>query len=121
MLKEEDNKQALPFASRSADHEPLAAKDEDPSDDKAGQNHPITQTVSEDNKKPKLESKTKQETKPEIKPVVPDAPTGAPPQQRSVTIAGRRLKLTASFDHFWTFIVERKAMDDRRRAGMPPP
>jgi hypothetical protein len=118
MSKEEDNKQALPFASRSADHKPLAAKDEDPSDDKAGQNHPITQIVSEDNKKPKLDSKTKQETKPEIKPVVPD---GAPPQRRNVTIAGKRLQLTAAFDHFWSFIVARKTMDDRRRAGMPPP
>ncbi|TDL26366.1 chromo-domain-containing protein [Rickenella mellea] len=49
--------------------------------------------------------------------------TGQASRQGSniVTIAGKKIKTTEVFDTFWRFAAERKAIDDRRRAGLPPP
>ncbi|GLB44616.1 putative chromo (CHRromatin Organisation MOdifier) domain containing protein [Lyophyllum shimeji] len=38
-----------------------------------------------------------------------------------ITIKGITLQPTVVFDTFWQFAAERKAIDDRRRAGMPQP
>ncbi|RDB19676.1 hypothetical protein Hypma_013317 [Hypsizygus marmoreus] len=38
-----------------------------------------------------------------------------------ITIQGVTLHPTVVFDTFWRFAAERKAIDDRRRSGMPPP
>lgn len=38
-----------------------------------------------------------------------------------MTICGVRLRPTVAFDTFWRFAAERKAIDDRRRAGEPAP
>jgi hypothetical protein len=117
---EKDEQKPLPFASRSIDSKRHTLKDEknrDESDDEKEQRHPPVLTSLhdfDDEKKPK----SKLEPKAEIKPVVLD---NHPPQRRTVTIAGEKLPLAVSFDPFWRFIAERKAIDDRRRAGMPPP
>ncbi|KAG6865340.1 hypothetical protein C0991_003377 [Blastosporella zonata] len=39
----------------------------------------------------------------------------------SITIKGITLHPTVVFDTFWRFAAERKAIDDRRRAGLPQP
>jgi hypothetical protein len=39
----------------------------------------------------------------------------------SVTIKDIALKPTPVFDAFWYWVAERKAIDDRRRAGEPAP
>ena len=39
----------------------------------------------------------------------------------SIKICGVRLRPTVAFDTFWRFAAERKAIDDRRRAGEPAP
>ncbi|CAA7262619.1 unnamed protein product [Cyclocybe aegerita] len=39
----------------------------------------------------------------------------------SITISGKTLHPTVAFDTFWRFAAERKAIDDRRRAGLPAP
>ncbi|KAF5375397.1 hypothetical protein D9615_007996 [Tricholomella constricta] len=38
-----------------------------------------------------------------------------------ITIKGITFQPTVVFDTFWHFVTERKAIDDRRRAGMPQP
>ena len=38
-----------------------------------------------------------------------------------ITVCGVRLSPTVAFDTFWRFAAERKAIDDRRRAGEPAP
>ena len=38
-----------------------------------------------------------------------------------MTISGILLRPTVAFDTFWRFAAERKAIDDRRRAGKPAP
>lgn len=45
----------------------------------------------------------------------------AQPAFESITISGVVLKPTVIFDAFWKFAAERKAIDDRRRAGESPP
>ncbi|KAF9477996.1 hypothetical protein BDN70DRAFT_836922 [Pholiota conissans] len=39
----------------------------------------------------------------------------------SITICGIELRPSIAFDTFWRFSAERKAIDDRRRAGLPAP
>ena len=41
--------------------------------------------------------------------------------QEPITINGVLLRPTVAFDTFWRFAAERKAIDDRRRAGEPAP
>jgi len=41
--------------------------------------------------------------------------------RESIVISGVTLKPTIAFDTFWKFAAERKALDDRRRAGKPSP
>ena len=43
------------------------------------------------------------------------------PLLRTITIKGVQLQPTVAFDTFWRFAAERKAIDDRRRSGMPAP
>lgn len=38
-----------------------------------------------------------------------------------ITINGIRLRPTIVFNTFWRFAAERKAVDDRKRAGLPKP
>ena len=38
-----------------------------------------------------------------------------------IAISGILLRPTVAFDTFWRFAAERKAIDDRRRAGEPAP
>jgi len=38
-----------------------------------------------------------------------------------IIISGVHLRPTVAFDTFWRFAAERKAIDDRRRAGKPAP
>jgi hypothetical protein len=38
-----------------------------------------------------------------------------------ITVCGIELRPTVAFDTFWRVAAERKAMDDRRRAGLPAP
>lgn len=38
-----------------------------------------------------------------------------------IIISGVHLRPTVAFDTFWQFAAERKAIDDRRRAGEPTP
>jgi hypothetical protein len=38
-----------------------------------------------------------------------------------ITISGVILRPTVAFDTFWRFAAERKALDDKRRAGEPAP
>jgi hypothetical protein len=38
-----------------------------------------------------------------------------------IKISGVHLRPTVAFDTFWRFAAERKAIDDRRRAGEPAP
>jgi len=38
-----------------------------------------------------------------------------------IEIDGVELRTTVAFDTFWRFAAERKAMDDKRRAGLPAP
>ena len=113
---ERDEQRPLSFASRSNDSKQLTIKDEKNRDgfDDEQSHHPVltSQDDFKDEKKPKPEPKS------EVKPVVLD---NRPSQRRTVTIAGEKLHLTASFDPFWRFIAERKAIDHRRRAGMQPP
>jgi len=40
---------------------------------------------------------------------------------RPILLKGQTLRPTAVFDTFWQFATERKAIDDRRRAGMVQP
>lgn len=49
------------------------------------------------------------------------APAASKPSLSPVTINGVTLKPTVVFDTFWYWVAERKAMDDRRRAGEPAP
>lgn len=39
----------------------------------------------------------------------------------AIVIKGVQLKPTVVFDTFWRFAAKRKAIDDRRRSGMPQP
>ena len=43
------------------------------------------------------------------------------PAPKSITISGISLRPTVAFDTFWRFAAERKAIDDKRRAGEPAP
>lgn len=43
------------------------------------------------------------------------------PFTEPITVCGVELRPTVAFDTFWRFAAERKAIDDKRRAGMPPP
>jgi hypothetical protein len=45
--------------------------------------------------------------------------TSQPP--KSITIRGQKLVPSVVFDTFWHFASERKAMDDKRRAGLAEP
>ena len=40
---------------------------------------------------------------------------------KRITLKGIQLQPTVVFDTFWRFAAERKAVDDRRRAGWPQP
>ncbi|KDR74070.1 hypothetical protein GALMADRAFT_124287 [Galerina marginata CBS 339.88] len=53
-----------------------------------------------------------------------DASAGIPsplPFSEPITICDIELRPTIAFDTFWRFAAERKAIDDRRRAGEPAP
>jgi len=41
--------------------------------------------------------------------------------RKSIIIKGQKLEPTIVFDTFWRFAAERKAIDDRRRSGIPGP
>ena len=43
------------------------------------------------------------------------------PAPEPIVISGILLRPTVAFDTFWRFAAERKAIDDRRRAGEPKP
>lgn len=43
------------------------------------------------------------------------------PAPEPIAISGILLRPTVAFDTFWRFAAERKAIDDRRRAGEPAP
>lgn len=43
------------------------------------------------------------------------------PLHEPITVCGIELRPTVAFDTFWRVAAERKAMDDRRRAGLPAP
>ncbi|KAJ6542687.1 hypothetical protein B0H19DRAFT_1171453 [Mycena capillaripes] len=50
------------------------------------------------------------------------SPSPEPEKQlQTVVIRGQKLESTVVFDTLWRWLVERKAIDDRRRAGMPAP
>jgi len=40
---------------------------------------------------------------------------------KCIALKGVQLRPTVVFDTFWRFAAERKAIDDRRRAGLPQP
>lgn len=40
---------------------------------------------------------------------------------KPIAIKGTHIQPTVVFDTFWHFAAERKAVDDRRRAGLPQP
>ncbi|KAJ7620544.1 hypothetical protein DFH06DRAFT_1482679 [Mycena polygramma] len=42
-------------------------------------------------------------------------------KQSTIVIRGQQLEPTVVFDTLWRWLFERKSIDDRRRAGMPPP
>ncbi|KAF8902412.1 hypothetical protein CPB84DRAFT_1846344 [Gymnopilus junonius] len=43
------------------------------------------------------------------------------PFMEPIIVSGVELHPTVAFDTFWQFAAERKAIDDKRRAGLPPP
>ena len=46
---------------------------------------------------------------------------GSQSSAKPIAIKGAHLQPTVVFDTFWRFAAERKAVDDRRRAGLPQP
>jgi hypothetical protein len=53
--------------------------------------------------------------------LTPEHPRAQSNLVEPITICGVRLHPTVAFDTFWHFAAERKAIDDRRRAGEPAP
>ncbi|KAJ7223083.1 hypothetical protein GGX14DRAFT_540155 [Mycena pura] len=49
------------------------------------------------------------------------APPPETPKLSKIVIRGHELKHTVVFDTLWRWLAERKAMDDRRRQGVPAP
>jgi hypothetical protein len=47
--------------------------------------------------------------------------SASPAPEKPIKISGQNLQPTVVFDTLWKWLAERKAIDDRRRQGVPAP
>ncbi|KAF8642931.1 hypothetical protein AX16_009319 [Volvariella volvacea WC 439] len=122
MSTSSDSSPAL-WGSREASPSSASSYDIDDDASHSGDDYQPTSTKTNARRKPAY-NYVQIPPKRRIKSQLGSTPSTNParnPAVKSVTIKGKKLYPTVVFDTFWYFSAERKAIDDRRREGLPPP